>query len=118
MHDLEQRWCQQGATLSDKTARKEYGLSHDEIIEAIQVGKLHCRVASMHGHPWFRLLRGEVEDLVRASRGQDHLEERQATAELTRIDNELRRLRAELTQWEKRRAELAARLARAHHDKG
>ena len=29
-------WNRKGATLSDKTARKEYGLSQDEIIEAIE----------------------------------------------------------------------------------
>ena len=118
MDDLEQQWSQKGATLSDKTARKDYGLSQDEIVEAIRVGKLHHRVASMHGNPWFRLLRGEVEDLVRVSHGHGHLEERQATAELAHVDSELRRLRAELTKLEERRAELAARLARGHDGRG
>jgi len=44
MGDLEQQWRRKGATLSDKTARKEYGLSQDEIGEAIRVGKLQYRV--------------------------------------------------------------------------
>ena len=114
MADLEQQWGQKGATLSDKTARKEYGLSQDEIVEAIRAGKLRYRVGSMHGTPWYRLLRGEVGDLVRVSHGQAHLEERRATAELGHVDSELRRLRAELTKLEERRAELAARLARGH----
>ena len=112
MDDLEQQWSRKGATLSDKTARKEYGLSQDEIVEAIRAGKLQHRVASMHGNPWFRLLRAEVEDLVRVSHGQGHLEERRAAAELAHVDSELRRLRGELAKLEKRRAELAARLAR------
>ena len=118
MDDREQQWSRKGATLSDKTARNEYGLSQDEIVATIRAGKLHYRVASMHGNPWFRLLRGEVEDLVRVSHGEAHLEERQATAELGHVDSELRRLRAELTKLEERRAELAARLARGHHSMG
>jgi hypothetical protein len=118
MGDLEQQWRRKGATLSDKTARKEYGLSQDEIVEAIRVGKLQYRVGSMHGNPWFRLLRGEVEDLVRVSHGEGHLEERQATAKLAHLDSELRRLRAELTKLEERRAELTVRLARGHDGMG
>ena len=114
MGDLEQQWRRKGATLSDKTARKEYGLSQDEIVEAIRTGKLQYRVGSMHGNPWFRLLRGEVEDLVRVSHGEGHLEERRATAELGHVDSELRRLRAETAKLEGRRTELAARIAQGH----
>ena len=32
-----------GATLSDKTARKEFGLTRAEIGQAIRAGKLHYR---------------------------------------------------------------------------
>lgn len=32
MNDLDSEWRGKGATLSDKTARKEYGLTQDEII--------------------------------------------------------------------------------------
>jgi len=117
MGDLEQQWRRKGATLSDKTARKEYGLSQDEIVEAIRVGKMQYRVGSMHGNPWFRLRRGEVEDLVRVSHGAGHLEERQATAKLAHLDSELRRLRMELAKLEEQRAELTARLARGHDDR-
>jgi hypothetical protein len=46
-----------GATLSDKTARSEYGLTQDEIFAAIDAGKLQYRPAAMHGNPWLRLLR-------------------------------------------------------------
>ena len=33
-------WGRKGATLSDKTARSEFGLTQDEIIAAIRAGKL------------------------------------------------------------------------------
>src|SRR5437773_6077260 len=57
MDDLDSEWQRKGAKLSDKTARKEFGLTQDEIIQAIRAGKLHWREASMHGNPWLRLLR-------------------------------------------------------------
>lgn len=118
MDDLDQEWRRKGATLSDKTARKELGLTQDEIVKAIHTGKLHYRVASMHGNPWFRLLRCEVEELVQVTHGGRYLEERQATAELAHVDSELRRLRAELAKLQKRRAVLAARLPRGDDGKG
>ena len=51
MEDLESEWTRKGATLSDKTAREEFGLAQDEIIRAIRAGKLHYREGSMYGNP-------------------------------------------------------------------
>jgi hypothetical protein len=70
-HDEE--WGRKSATLSDKTARSEFGLTQDEIIAAINAGKLQYRTASMHGNPWLRLLRREVEELVRSRQGEQYL---------------------------------------------
>jgi len=50
-------WQRKGATLGDKTARLEFGLTQDEIYDAIDAGTLHYREASIHGNPWLRLLR-------------------------------------------------------------
>ena len=36
-------WSRKGATLSDKSARQEFGLTQDEIIAAIRAGKLQFR---------------------------------------------------------------------------
>jgi hypothetical protein len=60
--DPGEEWHRAGATLSDKTARSEFGLTQDEIIAAIRVGKLQYRPGSTHGNPWLRLLRCEVEE--------------------------------------------------------
>src|SRR6266480_5090872 len=57
-------WQLKGATLSDKTARQEFGLTQDEIYDAIDAGTLQYRQAYMHGNPWLRLLRREVEALA------------------------------------------------------
>ncbi len=66
-------WGRKGATLSDKTAREEFGLTQDEIIAAIRAGKLQYRPAAMHGNPWLRLLRHEVEELVSTGHGDRYL---------------------------------------------
>lgn len=111
MDDIEQQWRRKGATLSDKTARKELGLTQDEIIEAIDAGKLHYRVGSVYGNPWYRLLRSEVEALVADLYGERALEERLDRTELARVRADLKRLRAEVSALEQRRAELESRLA-------
>jgi hypothetical protein len=73
LHDRE--WGRKGATLSDKTARSEYGLTQDEIFAATDAGKLQYRPAAMHRNPWLRLLRHEVEDLVKTLHGERYLRE-------------------------------------------
>ena len=103
-------WGRKGATLSDKTASAEYGLTHDELITAIRAGKLQYRHGSMHGNPWQRLLRREVEELARTQRGESEFRKQQTQAELARVNRELRQRRTELTRLEKRQAELLADL--------
>ena len=61
---MQEEWSRKGATLSDKTARKEFGLTQDEIVAAIDAGQLQYRVGVIHGNPWLRLLRREVEELM------------------------------------------------------
>jgi hypothetical protein len=103
-------WQRKGATLSDKTARREFGLTQDEIYDAIDAGTLQYRQAYMHGNPWLRLLRREVEALARARHGDRYVSDQQARAELTRINREIRRLRTELAELEERRAKLGSDL--------
>ena len=103
-------WGRKGATISDKTARLEYGLTQDEIYDAIDAGTLQYRQAYMHGNPWLRLLRREVEALARARHGDRSVSKQQARAELTRVNREIRRLRTELAELEERRAKLGCDL--------
>jgi len=110
MDDLDSEWRHKGATLSDKTALKEYGLTQDEIVQAIRAGRLHCREASMHGNPWLRLLRSEVEALVKKKYGGDYLKDRQAKTELRDINRELKRLKTQAAVLEERKAKLMADL--------
>jgi hypothetical protein len=106
LDDRGDEWQGKGATLSDKTARQEFGLSQDEIYDAIESGRLQYRQAYMHGNPWLRLLRREVEDLARSSHGDRHVQRNQAQAELARVNREIRRLRAELAALEERHTQL------------
>jgi hypothetical protein len=39
MDELDSEWRRKGATLSDKTAREEFGLTQDEIIRAIRLAR-------------------------------------------------------------------------------
>ena len=106
-----EEWGRKGATLSDKTARAEYGLTQDEIYAAIDAGKLQYRPAAMHGNPWLRLLRREIEDLVRARNGDRYLREQKARTELAQTNRELKQLRVQLAALEERQAALLAELA-------
>lgn len=108
--DLDSEWGRKGATLSDKTARTEFGLTQAEIIQAIRAGKLQYRHNAIHGNPFLRLIRGEVEALVRTRRGNTYLKDRHAKTELARINRELRRLKTEVAALERRRAQLIAEL--------
>ena len=103
-------WRQKGATLSDKSARQEFGLTQQEIYEAMRAGKLQFQQNSMHGNPWFRLLRHEVEALVREKSGKDGLQKKKLQKELADLDKEARKIKTRLKAIERRRAELTEKL--------
>ena len=109
---MESIWSRKGATLSDKSARQEFGLTQQEIVAAIRAGKLQFREGNMHGNPWFRLLRHEVEALVKETGGQDHLQKKKLQKEMADLDKEARKLKTRLKVVERRRAELTKELDR------
>lgn len=103
-------WVQKGATLSDKTAQKEFGLREADIVQAIRAGKLQYRHNTLYGNPCLKLLREEVECLVKEQYGRDYLQERNAKTELGKVQTEIRSLHRKIAQLEKRKAELLAML--------
>jgi septin family protein len=103
-------WKQKGATLSDKSARQEFGLTQQEIYEAMRAGKLQFQQNSMHGNPWFRLLRHEVEAFVTEKGGQDHLHRKKLEKELADLNKEARKIKTRLKAIERQRAELLEEL--------
>jgi hypothetical protein len=54
-------WNRKGATLSDVTALKEYGVPRDFIVEGIRAGKLEYREGAVWGNPYLRVLRSQLE---------------------------------------------------------
>jgi hypothetical protein len=99
-------WSTKGATLSHKTAQKEFGLTFDEIVEGIRAGKLQYRENSIYGSPFLRLIRREVEALVNEKYGKDYLKTKQLKKELAEINKTLRELKSQTLSLEKRKAEL------------
>src|SRR5207237_9931639 len=95
-------WVQKGATLSDKTAQKEFGLRQEDIIEAIKAGKLHYRHNTLYGNPCLKLLREEVECLVNEKYDMDNLKQRIDKTELDQVQTIIRSLHMKHTQQEKR----------------
>ena len=112
MDEGDSMWSRKGATMSDKSARKEFGLTQQEIIAAIREGKLQFRESNMHGNPWYRLLRHEVESLVRDKSGLDHLNKKKLQKELADLNTEARKLTTRMKAMGRRRAELMKELER------
>ncbi len=99
-------WSKKNATLSHKTAEKEFGLTFDEIVEAINAGKLQYREANIYGAPFLRLIRSEVEALVSEKHGADYLKQRQSKKELAEVIKTLKTLKEQVLALEARKAEL------------
>jgi hypothetical protein len=108
--DQDSGWQRKGATLSDKTACREFGLTQDQIHKAIRAGKLQYRVNSIYGNPFLRLLRREVEKLVQEKHGNGYLRNKQANTELARINRELKRLKRQMAALEAQKSKLTADL--------
>ena len=66
----------------------------------------------MHGNPWMRLLRCEVEALVREKHGDDYLKRQRAKIELAGIDRKLKQIKREVAVLEERKAKLMADLGK------
>jgi hypothetical protein len=103
-------WFKKGATLSDKSAQKEFGLTHDEIIKGIEDGKLHYRVNSVFGNPYLKLIRSEVETYVAEKYGSNYLKKKKIKNELAQTKKELKKLKTKVSSLEQKKAELLANL--------
>ena len=103
-------WNAKGAALSDKSAREEYDLTQEEIVAAISEGKLQYRENHIHGNPYLRLLRAEVEALVKEKHGATCLSRLKLQTELKSVKSQIRSLKTKLKGLEKRRTELSDEL--------
>lgn len=110
MYIDERRWSEKGETLSDVSAQKEFGISREDIIAAIRADKLQYREGNMHGNPWLRLLRHEVEFLVGEIFGEKYLEEKKIRNELAQITKEEKSFKRQIVLLGKRKTKLLEKL--------
>jgi len=96
-------WSAKGATLSDATALKEYGVKLDFIVTGIRSGQLEYRESSIWGNPILRVVRSQLEEYILTQLGQDYLETQKAQTELQKIKSEMTTLTKTLTQLKARR---------------
>jgi len=102
-------WSRKGATLSHVTARKEYGVDEDFIVTGINAGKLEYREGAVHGNPYIRVLRRQLEAYIVEELGDEYLRCWQAKTELRDITLEMAELRKRLDELEARRAQIEGR---------
>lgn len=101
-------WNRKGATLSDVTACKEYGVSRDLIVKGIRAGKLEYREGSVWGNPYLRVLRSQLEQYIGEELGSEHLANTKNQAELQKINKEINALKKKLATLQSRKAEIEA----------
>ena len=99
-------WNRKGATLSDVTAKKEYGVDRDFIVKGIKAGKLEYREGVVWGNPYLRLLRRQLEQYIAEERGAARLSSSKDQTELRKIKKQMAELKRRLAVLEIRRTEL------------
>jgi hypothetical protein len=99
-------WNRKGATLSDVTAQKEFGVSRAFIIGGIQSGKLEYRESAIWRNPYLRLLRSQLESYVAEHLGSSRLTAGKNQTELRKIKKEIITLTKRLKELQARKAEL------------
>ena len=106
-------WNRKGATLSDVTATKEYGVSRDLIVKGIRAGKLEYREGAIWGNPYLRVLRSQLEQYIAEERGGDRLARAKSQTELRKIKKEMADLKKRVARLEARKTELEKALKKS-----
>ena len=99
-------WNRKGATLSDVTAKKEYGVDREFIVKGIRADKLEYREGVIWGNPYLRLLRSQLEQYIAEQLGADRLSSGKNRTELRKVKKEIADLKRRLKELEVRRTEL------------
>ncbi len=99
-------WTQKGATLSDATAKAEYGVDYAFIVKGIKAGKLECREGAVYGNPFLRVLRNQLEKYIAKELGAKYLAKIKGEAELRKIIKEMSDIKKKLNALQLRKIEL------------
>ena len=103
-------WNRKGATLSDVTAKADYGVNRDFMVKGIQTGKLEYHQGSVWGNPYLRVLRSQLEKYIAEECGEDYLLRVKNQTELRRVKKEISDLKKKLEGLQGRKNELEALL--------
>ena len=99
-------WNRKGATLSDVTAKAEYGVERDFIIKGIKAGRLEYREGAIWGNPYLRILRSQLDKYIAEGLGPEYLARVKAQTELRKIRKRISELNKELNMLENRKKDL------------
>jgi hypothetical protein len=105
-------WNRKGATLSDVTAKAEYGVSRDFIVKGIQTGKLEYRDGTIWGNPYLRVLRSQLEKYIAEEVGEDYLIRVKNQTDLRKVKKEISYLKKRLEGLQERKHELESSLGK------
>jgi hypothetical protein len=105
-------WNRKGATLSDVTAHKEYGVSRDFIVQGIRAGNLEFREGVIWGNPYLKILRRQLEQYIAEQLGSQQLGRKKAQGELRKINKEIGGLKKKLAALKARKAEIEAEIGK------
>ncbi len=100
-------WNRKGATLSDKTAKKEYGVTQGFIVQGIRTEHLEYRQGAVYGSSYLRILRSQLEVYISQEFGMDYLLKIKRKSELQKVKREITKLKKQLKELELLKAELS-----------
>lgn len=103
-------WNRKGATLSDATAKTEYGVSREFIVQGIKSGHLEYREGAVWGNPYLRVLRSQLEQYIAQELGGDYLMKLKNQTELRAIKKEITELKKKLDDLQARKVALEGAL--------
>jgi len=95
-----------GETLSDVTAKAEYGVDSDFIIKGIRTGRLEYRDGAIWGNPYQRVLRSQMEKYIAEELGTEYLMKVKNESELRKIKKEISEINKRLKVLQDRKTEI------------
>lgn len=99
-------------TLSNVTAKAEYGVDWDFIVKGIEAQRLEYREGVIWGNPYLKILRSQLEKYMAQELGEDYLVKVKAQTELRRTKKEIAELQRRLNELRRRGNDLEALLAK------
>jgi predicted RNase H-like nuclease (RuvC/YqgF family) len=99
-------WNRKGATLSDVTAKKEYGVAQDFIVKGIRADKLEYRQGVIWGNPYLKVLRSQLEKYIAEELGEAYLVKVKAETELRKTKKDISDLKKRLNELQNRKTAL------------